>query len=858
MPGSTVIATHPRAGRVEPTRLAVRTAEATAARESSAKEDRVVATAFASGESRLGPIAVDVSVDAVGAQATLQVGVRNVGDAPVALAGAIVGLRWRCPEPVALRCFQNGWQSWSETRARDLDAEGVVPFSSGSWLRGIHHAVGTPPPDRAGWHESHLVTVAGAASTGVACCVGVLERGRAFGIVYLQRVPEGVHIEVELRVDATLEPGAQLALDPVRVEVGEDSARLLETFATAHGRSAAARASAPFASGWCSWYHFFHDVTEEDVLRNLEALSAVRDEIPVEIVQLDDGWQRAVGDWLETNAKFPRGLAPLAADVRDAGFVPGLWTAPFCVVPESQIFADREAWLLRGPDGPHRVLVHPQWSADASVYALDPSRAEVEAHLEALFRALVDCGFGYLKLDFLYAAAMEARAHDPAVPRATRLRRGLEAIRRGAGEEALLLGCGCPLGPAVGVVDAMRIGPDVASTWSSEGGIPGIEATLPAARSAIHGTLVRTWMHRRYWVNDPDCLVARDAALGETEVATLAAAIGVSGGSFFLSDDLAQLSPGRRALARETLETARAVDRLGLPGRVRTTDLLALPAPTTLVAGNAAGATAVLVNLGDVARRVEPPVEWEGAHDALAHDFEPRESAVLRLDREVSLAVFCDFDGTFSVQDVGSTLAQRHAGEVRERAWARYERGEITAWEYNMEVLDGLLLPRHEVERFLETIDLDPGARDLVAWCEERGVPFRVLSDGFDANLNRLQELHGVSFEYDANVLRYDRGRWRLRPGHPDPSCGCGTGLCKRGRIEAFRAGRPGATLVHLGNGRVSDLCGALAADIAFAKDSLAVELEARGHPFERFETLCDVVERLPQFEGGAAFPGAR
>jgi 2-hydroxy-3-keto-5-methylthiopentenyl-1-phosphate phosphatase len=51
--------------------------------------------------------------------------------------------------------------------------------------------------------------------------------------------------------------------------------------------------------------------------------------------------------------------------------------------------------------------------------------------------------------------------------------------------------------------------------------------------------------------------------------------------------------------------------------------------------------------------------------------------------------------------------------------------------------------------------------------------------------------------------------------------------------------------LVHIGNGRVSDLCGALAADVAFAKDSLAAALEKLGHPFERFETLHDVIPQL-------------
>lgn len=209
------------------------------------------------------------------------------------------------------------------------------------------------------------------------------------------------------------------------------------------------------------------------------------------------------------------------------------------------------------------------------------------------------------------------------------------------------------------------------------------------------------------------------------------------------------------------------------------------------------------------------------------------------------LAVFCDFDGTFSVQDVGSTLAQRHAGDERPKAWARYERGEITAWQYNMEILDGLPLSQAEVERFLETIELDPGAKTLVRWCEEQGVPFRILSDGFDTNLDRLQELLDVRFSYDANHLRYEGDLWRLAPGCPSETCGCGTGVCKRGRIDVVRAEHPDATLVHIGNGRVSDYCGAVAADLAFAKDTLAIELEKHGEAFERFETLHDVIPRL-------------
>ena len=132
--------------------------------------------------------------------------------------------------------------------------------------------------------------------------------------------------------------------------------------------------------------------------------------------------------------------------------------------------------------------------------------------------------------------------------------------------------------------------------------------------------------------------------------------------------------------------------------------------------------------------------------------------------RNLPLAVFCDFDGTFAVQDVGSTLVRLHVSDLRPALWERYFRGEITAWEYNLEIFGALRLPQEEVDDFLRTIELDPGARELVAWCDGHGLPFRVLSDGFDYNLDRLQEMHDVSFDYVANRLRFRDERWSIAP----------------------------------------------------------------------------------------------
>ena len=225
----------------------------------------------------------------------------------------------------------------------------------------------------------------------------------------------------------------------------------------------------------------------------------------------------------------------------------------------------------------------------------------------------------------------------------------------------------------------------------------------------------------------------------------------------------------------------------------------------------------------------------------------PGSQGLSGMARKDSLAIFCDFDGTFSVQDVGGQVAQTHLPEKRAHLMSRYQEGELDAWEYALELFDGFEFSAESMEALLRTIDLDPGARDLLAWCESRGVPFQILSDGFDYNLKRLQEIHGIRFDHASNRLELEGDRWRLSPGGRNPECTCGTGFCKRRRIEAFRQQAPSTLCIHIGNGRVSDLCGAEAADVAFAKDTLSEALREKGVFFYPFETLHDVISRMDE-----------
>ncbi len=863
MPGPSRILTHGERLRLAPVRIGARAfVGAGPLPDAGAAVVHFAADELASGERRVGPLHVFLVRHEQNHSATLEIEIENPGDAPVFVESVALGFRMTGHDEDDIRFLRNGWQSWSLTATKRLDEAGEPDFPSGPWLRGMHHVVNEQPGDRAGWHESATVSVAGTGSGGPVCLAGVLETGRNFGVVYLRKEAGAVAVEVEQRVETPLAPGERRRLEAVRVALGDEPNRLLESFGELWGRTAGARTTSPFQVGWCSWYHFFHDVTEDDLLRNLEALAKSRDEIPVEVVQLDDGYQRAIGDWTETNDKFPRGLAPIAKEIRAAGFTAGLWTAPLCVVAESRVYETHPEWLLREGDRFFRGLAHDKWSESFWVHALDATREPVIAHLEATFRALTEMGFSYHKIDFLHAGAMLAEAHDSRVTRAERLKRALQAIRRGIGEDSFLLGCGSPLGPAVGVVDAMRIGPDVAPHWdTAPDPIPGLEPVVPSTRTAIQSIVHRAWMHRRLWVNDPDCLMARreQTQLSPDEARCLADAIALTGGMVLVSDDVPLLDEASRTLIRRCAEDARRVDAADTRGVARVADLLADDAPGVVFTARGVDVALAVLNTRDEERVLRVDAGRLGVQEREVGELNaptpPHASSTHVLAGARTLAVFCDFDGTFLVQDVGSTLAKAHIPERREQLWDRYESGELSAWDYTHELLDGFELPEATLDAFLDTVALDPGSRALVAWCADQGVAFEVLSDGFDRNLEALQQRNDIRFAYRANHLEYVAGRWSIAPGHPSSVCGCGTGTCKGTIIGAYRAAHPNALCVHIGNGRVSDLCGARAADLSFArrgeKDTLGPALEECGEAFGYFETLHDVVACLEALRSG-------
>ncbi len=551
----------------------------------------------------------------------LQVTIHNRGREAIRLERAHIEIATGFDPNRPARFFKHGFQSWSGSGGFDVGATKHRRDAASAMARLAHQSEALRPSDAPEGATSELFTVISSAGSSKSVMAGFIGGAHELTTITVTR-PDAALARILLD-GVALAAGAERECEPVIIDEGESAAVLAERWAHAIGDRMSARVGAPYQRGWCSWYHYFHDITEDALRANIRALAAMGERIPIEVIQLDDGFQSALGDWDTTNAKFPSGLKRLADEIRGAGFAAGIWTAPFLCAPDSRLMREHPQWLLRNESGePLRAGYNQKWTTDPEgfAYALDPSHPDLRAHLERLFARLVrEFGYAYLKLDFLFAGAAEGKRHDTDITRAETLRRGLEAIRAGAGDNAFMLGCGCPLGPAIGVVDGMRIGPDVAPYWASAAGDP-------STVHALDAIIARSYMHRRLWLNDPDCLMlrARETQLTAGEREALAATIAASGGMLLISDDMALVDEDAAALYRAVAKVGARADADAALDAILPLDLMS----SGNVRGMKQGKSSMILNRGDDSARIDPGELGLDVADATVTDLAGNQSAV--------------------------------------------------------------------------------------------------------------------------------------------------------------------------------------------------------------------------------------
>lgn len=272
-------------------------------------------------------------------------------------------------------------------------------------------------------------------------------------------------------------------------------------------------------SGYTSWYNYFQNISEEIIIRDLNGLDRASEE--VNIFQVDDGYQQAVGDWLLTDEKkFPKGMKYIADEIHKKGYKAGIWLAPFSAQVSSKIAKEHPDWLLRHNRNGKKMLGCQGWGG---AYTLDIYNEEVRAYIMEVFDTVLNVwGFDMVKLDFLYSQCIEPRNGKT---RGEIMCDGVDLLREACGDK-WILGCGVPIGACMGIFDACRISCDASKNWKFklDKGVDvnalvasiRINCENPSSQNAIINTVFRNHLDGRAFCNDPDVFFLRDININYT------------------------------------------------------------------------------------------------------------------------------------------------------------------------------------------------------------------------------------------------------------------------------------------------------------------------------------------------------
>ncbi len=353
-----------------------------------------------------------------------------------------------------------------------------------------------------------------------------------------------------------LEPGEERIGEWLRLDADEDVFSSIDEFTDLKADMSKSYAEPDPPTVYCTWYYYGITVSHNDIKTEIKGLK--EHDIPIDVFQIDDGWQRQWGNW-EPNEKFPLGMKAVADEIQSNNYRPGIWTCPFIIEPMCEIRCYHPDWLLKDSTGtPIRFTM--SWMNN---FVLDVTHPEVLRWIEALYSKLTaEWGYTYHKLDFTRAVAIntDAQYYDKSATRAEAYRRGIEAVRRGAGPDAYISICGGLYGASSGLINAQRTGSDVVSIWPSK---PEGSSEIVAPYT-IKQTALRYWMNN-LWHNDADALMVRrrtkkyrnlDLSLGlltddEAIVSTLNQYI--CGGIVCFSEPMREIDKDRAGLLRHII-----------------------------------------------------------------------------------------------------------------------------------------------------------------------------------------------------------------------------------------------------------------------------------------------------------------
>ncbi|MDE2038833.1 MAG: alpha-galactosidase [Elusimicrobia bacterium] len=348
---------------------------------------------------------------------------------------------------------------------------------------------------------------------------------------------------------SAVRPGRPLRSDPVWIGFSSRGGHvLLEDYARSSGLRMRAIRARRVQAGWGSWEAFQDGFTVHDIRRELEEVSkdpVLRERL--DFFEIDHGWEERIAprrpecDW-DPHPDHRSNWDDLLKSIHRSKRVAGIWIAPFAVNAGSRCLTRHPSLLVQDSfGGPKRV------GGKGRGYCIDPGIAAARRRIRTLVAKFRDGGIAYFKADYLRCLlcpdpddredGLESpRRYRGGKTRVEAYRYGLRVLRGSASRAARFLACGAPLGASVGFADSARVGSDIRPYWSD--GQSGL-------RESVRNIAASYFLHKRWWINDPDDLIVFP---NKNEFLFWATAIALSGGTVTVSARLAELAENQRSI----------------------------------------------------------------------------------------------------------------------------------------------------------------------------------------------------------------------------------------------------------------------------------------------------------------------
>ncbi len=296
--------------------------------------------------------------------------------------------------------------------------------------------------------------------------------------------------------------------------------------------------------GWSSWPYFGRNVSQSDIFEIADWMYENTNTLKLDYLVIDDGWTQW-GDWdsCDTN-KFPQMMQEVAKYIKSKNIKPGIWVSPFLIGPKSSVYKKHPEWIVRNKTRqPINGLKN--FFFDKLIprkkYILDLEIKEAYDYIIKCLESIIKVwGYELIKLDFLYAGHYNTKYTSSDKPDKM-LSKLLSDIRK-INKNVKIIGCGCPLSPAAGKVNAIRISEDII--------IPELKNIFPINKfmherrlNHLSNNLKARLNTKKIWLIDPDIFVC-DKAFGLTEksIMDFQKNIKLANGVYFLGDYLPRLS----------------------------------------------------------------------------------------------------------------------------------------------------------------------------------------------------------------------------------------------------------------------------------------------------------------------------